>query len=128
MARLSGQTILIVEDDGLIALDLMAILQFEGAEVIAAADAKGACAIARHTAVSAAILDVQLGVGKTCAPIGRLLEQQHVPFIFYTGYRVGGVLEEFPKASVLGKPTTKDQLLHCIFGAISSHVPMRRYC
>jgi CheY-like chemotaxis protein len=128
MARLSGRTILVVEDDGLIALDLTAILQSEGAEVLATADAKGACAIAHHIGLSAAILDVQLGVGRDCAPICRLLEQQRVPFIFYTGYRVGGVLEEFHRASVLVKPTTKEQLLNCVAQALTSRAPVRRYC
>ena len=128
MARLSGRTILVVEDDGLIALDLTATLQSEGAQVLATADAKGGCAIVHQTAVSVAILDVQLGVGRDCAPICRLLEQQQVPFIFYTGYRVGGVLEEFPTASVLVKPATKEQLLNCVAEALTSHAPRRRYC
>jgi hypothetical protein len=84
--------------------------------------------IAHQTALSVAILDVQLGVGRDCAPICRLLEQQQVPFLFYTGYRVGGVLEEFPRASVLVKPAAKEQLLNCVTEAITSRAPRRRYC
>jgi CheY-like chemotaxis protein len=46
----SGRTILVLEDDALKALHLMTILQSEGAEVFAAADAKEGYTIAQRTA------------------------------------------------------------------------------
>jgi hypothetical protein len=43
-----------------------------------------------------------------------------VPFFFYTGYRVGGLLDEFPNASVLLKPATKQQFLDCLAGVLKN--------
>ena len=128
MAQLSGHTILIVEDESLIALDMMAVLHSEDAQVIAARSALEAFDGAAHTKISAAILDINLGQHGDCGPICRMLQERHVPFIFHTGYRVGGVLEEFPRASILMKPATKKQLLDCVIGALSHTDARRRYC
>jgi CheY-like chemotaxis protein len=130
VAQLDGRTIPIVENESLIALDLMAILQSEGADVFAAMDLQEAFAVARQTELSAAILDINLGhIGHRgdCAPICRMLDQRHVPSLFHTGYRLGGVLDEFPKASVLVKPATKVQLLDCLNGVLSDDKTRRRY-
>ena len=43
MTRLEGKTILIVEDEGLIALDMIATFQAEGAGVIAASNVRSVC-------------------------------------------------------------------------------------
>jgi CheY-like chemotaxis protein len=127
MAQLAGHTILVVEDESLIALDMMAILHAEGAQVIAARSVLEAFEVAAFTRISAAILDVNLGPEGDCAPICRMLDQRHVPFLFYTGYPEGGVLEEFPRASVLPKPATKKQLLDCILGALGQEHSNRRH-
>jgi CheY-like chemotaxis protein len=124
---LVGQTVLVVEDEVLVSLDMAALLGAEGAEVISARTLREAFAASLHVPISVAILDVNLG-SADCGPICRELARRKVPFIFYTGYRTGGVLEEFPRASILAKPATKDQLLDCLAGAMSDHLPRRRYC
>jgi DNA-binding response OmpR family regulator len=75
MTQLTGHTILMVEDQGLIALDMMAILQAEGAQVIAARSVLEAFEVAAYTRISAAILNVQLGPEGDCAPICRMLNK-----------------------------------------------------
>jgi CheY-like chemotaxis protein len=124
---LSGHTILVAEDEALIALDLEATLCSAGAEVIAAPDLEMGLEAAHHASVSAAVIDVKL-CGLDCAPICRVLTQRQLPFIFHTGYRLGGALDAWPRVSVLVKPATRQQLLDCLAGAILEHQPRRRYC
>ena len=119
MALLRGKTILIVEDEALIALDLEVTLTSEGAQVITSPALDHAFKVAqKHAEISAAILDVQLGE-KDCAPLCQMLELRQVPFIFHTGYGAGGVLDQWPQAPVLTKPSTKEQLLNCLTGALN---------
>jgi CheY-like chemotaxis protein len=124
MLRLNGLTIMILEDESLIALDMLAIFQAEGAEVIAARNVLEAFAIVQHTAISVAVLDVKLN--GNCDPICNLLDHKRVPFIFHTGYASGGVLDEFPKACILSKPATRDQLIECVLGSLGK-IASRRH-
>jgi DNA-binding NarL/FixJ family response regulator len=59
--ELSGRTILVVEDEPLIALDLKTALEDAGAKVIQAADAASALPLAERRDLSAAIVDFWLG-------------------------------------------------------------------
>lgn len=128
MARLKGLTIMIVEDESLIAFDMLATLHAEGAQVIAARSVLEAFAIVQHTDISLAVLDVQLAENNDCTPVCYVLEKKQVPFIFHTGYTTGGVLDEFPKASILVKPATKAQLVDCVEGSVGKAANRRRYC
>ncbi len=127
MTRLRGKTILIVEDESLIALDMIATLHAEGADVIPARNVLEAFTIIQNINISAAVLDVKLADANDCAPICYLLEEKQVPFVFHTGYTTGGVLDEYPKASILIKPATKAQLVDCVLGSMGTR-RIRRYC
>ena len=119
VALLRGKTILVVEDEALIAIDLEVTLTAEGAQVIASPALDHAFKAAqKHAEISAAVLDVNLGQND-CGPLCQLLAERQVPFIFHTGYFAGGVLDQWPKAPVLSKPSTKEQLLECLAGALN---------
>jgi DNA-binding response OmpR family regulator len=122
----NGHTVLVVEDEPLIALDIQATLSSAGAEVIVAPSLREGFAVAQQADISAAFLDVALGDGD-CAPLCRTLTVRKVPFIFHTGYATGGVLDQWPNAPILMKPSTQEQLLDCLAAAISSHARQRRY-
>lgn len=77
-----------------------------------------AFAIIQNTNISVAALDVKLADNSDCAPICYALDQKHVPFLFHTGYATGGVLDEYPKASILVKPATRAQLMDCVLGSM----------
>ena len=115
-ASLHGQTILIVEDEPFIALDMEATLSAAGAEVISALHMGEAFEAAQNANISAAVLDVNLGEGD-CAPLCEVLTQQQVPFIFHTGYMDGGPLAKWLRPVVL-KPATQDELVDCLAGAL----------
>lgn len=79
---LAGTSILIVEDEPLIALDLQTTLEAAGAKVwCATADA--ATSIADQVALSAAVLDARPSSSEH-RPIARKLKEKGVPFLFYS--------------------------------------------
>jgi DNA-binding response OmpR family regulator len=110
---LSGTTILIVEDEPLVALDLHSALRAAGAGLIAATSRSEALTIIRRNDVAAAILDVALA-GEDCRAVCQALFHRSVPFLFYTGHRDAAVLTEWPEAPVLEKPKSHDEVVAAI--------------
>jgi DNA-binding response OmpR family regulator len=82
---LAGRSILIVEDEPLIALDLVTAFQQAGAVVFAARSLADATRLAEHDGLSAAVLDFGLGDNDAGALCVRL-EQRRIPFILHSGY------------------------------------------
>jgi DNA-binding response OmpR family regulator len=81
-ADLAGVTILIVEDEPLIALDLQATLQAAGASV-SCCRADDAVTLAGQKSFSAAVLDARPSSSEH-RPIARKLRDSGVPFLFYS--------------------------------------------
>jgi DNA-binding response OmpR family regulator len=105
-----GSSILIVEDEPLIALDVHAALSTVGASVIAATDLKDAEKLAKQAEISAAVLDINFG-GPDCSAVCEVLSRRGVPFLFLTGYKNAPILQRWPQVSVLAKPAAHDQLV-----------------
>lgn len=82
---LLGQTVLAVEDEVLIAMDLEKMLADAGADVVCAASVADAIREATQIKLTAAVLDVQLG-NESVEPVCNYLQELRVPFIFATGY------------------------------------------
>ena len=106
------QTILVAEDEGLIALDLQMSLEDEGMRVVGPYATLEDClaAVEKHD-VDLAILDVDLR-GKNVYPVAERLQQNGVPFVFHTGH--GDPIElakRFPGAKVCRKPTSVRNLI-----------------
>ena len=110
---LSGATILIVEDEPLIALDLHAALRAAGAGLIAATSRSEALTLIRRNDVAAAIVDVALA-GEDCRAVCQALFHRSIPFLFYTGHLDAPVLREWPEAPVLEKPKRHDEVVAAI--------------
>jgi two-component sensor histidine kinase/ActR/RegA family two-component response regulator len=83
--RLEGLQILLVEDDSLVAMEVMALLEQEGCNVIIASRVQTAVALTASLKLDAAILDVNIH-GAMVFPVAAALKQRHVPFVFLTGY------------------------------------------
>jgi DNA-binding response OmpR family regulator len=81
-ADLNGATILIVEDEPLIALDLKATLEAAGASVTCCR-ADDAVRMVGAQTFSAAVLDARPGSSEH-RPIARQLRDSRVPFLFYS--------------------------------------------
>ena len=101
-APLAGQTILVVEDDRLISLDVKTTFREAGAHVLTAGDQQSGLAAASDTRLTVAVLDVRLGVASV-DPICELLDGRWVPFLFLTGDS-GAAAERWAPAPVLSKP------------------------
>ena len=80
--------VLIVEDELLVGLHLMAILEDMGCEVVGPAClAITALPIALHKHLDAAVLDIFL-VDQTVTPVADTLARKGVPFAFITSYSI----------------------------------------
>ena len=99
-AQLRASTILIVEDEPLVALHLHAVLREAGAGLIAATTADEALRLMSRNDVSAAIVDISLG-GQDCLPGCEELSDRRIPFAFYTGHANAEALRQWPEAPVL---------------------------
>jgi DNA-binding NtrC family response regulator len=113
---LTGRTILVVEDEPLIALEMTALFESVGATVRQARTVADALRCGDH--LSAAVLDYRLGeedVPALCA----LLSDRGVPFMFYTGY--GDVERTYPAAVVLQKPASAASLLATMASLCAAH-------
>lgn len=79
-------TILILEDEPLIQMDLEYAAQDQGCAVLLASTCKEALeGLAELGSVDVAILDVSLAEGSTCIPVARELEARGVPFLLHSG-------------------------------------------
>jgi DNA-binding NtrC family response regulator len=85
IGALVGRSILIVEDEPLIAFDLRGLFEAAGANVVIARDARRATEMVEADGLSAAILDYRLGGSDSSGLCTRLHERQ-IPFVIYTGY------------------------------------------
>ncbi|KIT16893.1 response regulator [Jannaschia aquimarina] len=109
---LSGRTVLVVEDEVLISLDLSLQLEDAGAAaLIAESVAQGAQLLEeRSDRIDAAILDMRLPDGDS-TPLAEDLTRRRIPFLFHSGHtRPEDVAERFPDAPALSKPTPWTEL------------------
>jgi len=82
---LHGRSILVVEDEPLIVMDITQAFEHTGAEVTSTNTLRHALLLAEHDGLSAAILDHALGDGDSSELCARLKERG-VPFMIYSGY------------------------------------------
>jgi DNA-binding response OmpR family regulator len=82
---LTGRSILVVEDEPLIALDIAEGLKAAGASVLAAHSLTDAMRMAADPDLSAAVLDFSLRDGDGSALCDRLKERE-IPFVLHTGH------------------------------------------
>jgi CheY-like chemotaxis protein len=116
---LAGHSILVVEDEPLIALELRQTLESRGAYVFAATQLPHALQLAGHPDVSAAVLDCRLGREEDSAAICSLLEQRGVPFVFYSGY--DDMQQLWPHVVRVSKPADGRRLVEALVGAIQNY-------
>jgi DNA-binding response OmpR family regulator len=105
---LRGRTILIVESELLIRLEVASLLEAAGAQVIAASTTRqGLAALGQHH-VCAALLDYGLPEDNA-AELCRQLAERQIPFMFYTGH--SELERSYPHAIIVEKPANPDVLL-----------------
>src|SRR4029079_17488554 len=86
-ARLLGRSVLVVEDQPLIALDITQELEDAGASVTTTSTLKHALVLAERDGLAAAIVDHVLLDGNSSLLCQRL-KDRGIPFVIYSGYDV----------------------------------------
>ena len=110
---LSGRSILVVEDEPLISLDLAAVFEAAGAKVLPARNVAAALGLIGQGGVSAAVLDFGLG-GESVTTLCGHLRERGIPFMFYTGN--GDVQGSYPETVVVEKPASAKTLVTAMAG------------
>ena len=107
---LDGCRVLIVEDDGLIALDLEGTFQDAGAEVDLATSLEAARRLVGRR-YDLAVLDCWLR-GEEVFPVADALRDLGVPILFHSGHlRLADIRGPYPDAVAVGKPSAAASLL-----------------
>ena len=110
-ARFVGKRFLVVEDEPLVGLDLVAGLQKAGAETVGpVGKSEQVLAIIAKERLDGALLDANLH-GRRVDDIAAALTRLRVPFVFVTGYDRASLPVAFGQAPILSKPFTEAQLL-----------------
>ncbi|WP_428032472.1 response regulator [Ancylobacter sp.] len=113
---LDGCRILVVEDEALVALELIAVLEDAGATVCGPArTVEEALEMIETAAFHAALLDGNLH-GKPVDAVAAALTRRSVPFAFVSGYGRESLPAAFAHAPVIGKPFTPQQLVEIAGG------------
>jgi DNA-binding response OmpR family regulator len=107
---LAGRSVLIVEDEPLIALEVHAAFSAAGASITSAADTQEGLRMIDAPGLSAAVVDINLGRGD-CTAVCERLSRNGVPFVFYTGDARPDILLKWPNAPVLTKLVDKERMV-----------------
>ena len=82
---LEGRTILVLEDEPLIVVDLEYALVDAGARVLVAARSADALALLDAERIDGAVLDLTLGGEDTCEAVALRLIELGIPYLLHTG-------------------------------------------
>ena len=110
VSALRGRTVLIVEDECLIALDVADEISANGAQAVIAGSLEQALAALSSLKFGAAIIDHRLGRDDASEVIRRL-EKLQVPFLIHSGY---DELPAWANAPVVRKPAIRQHLMQTL--------------
>jgi len=116
---LLGRSVLIVEDEPLIALDLHDALHKAGASILAVTTIEDALELIAYAKICAAIVDVKLG-GHDSSSVCDALAKRSIPFMFYTGYSNAPSLSQWPSVPAVDKPAASRTLVDAIVQLLPS--------
>jgi two-component sensor histidine kinase/CheY-like chemotaxis protein len=107
---LSGGSIMLVEDEAIVALAVNDALTDMGFSVVGPfSRISDAYRALRDNQVDAAILDINLA-GETVYSLAEMLTSRKIPFVFATGYGAESIEARFEHIAVLQKPIEKEML------------------
>ena len=108
---LRGRSILVVEDEFLIAMDITQAFESAGANVTTTSTIRHALILVEHDGLSAAIMDHALRDGDSIQLCTRL-KARGIPYVSYSGFDpVKGADKDAP---FISKPASMDMLLSAV--------------
>jgi len=108
---LRGRSILVVEDEMLIAMDIAQAFERAGANVTTTTTVRHALILVEHDGLSAAIMDHALNDGDSTQLCARLKERG-IPYVSYSGFDpVKGADKDAP---FISKPASMDTILSAV--------------
>ncbi len=120
--QLAGRSILILEDEFLIAMDVEQTCLDWGADkvtIVRALDQLGEDPFRQHE-FDSAILDLRLG-GSSTVDFAHRLHARGIPFVFATGMSEHNeIATGFPGVAIVSKPYSGEELLQSLIAAIES--------
>jgi len=116
---LTGVTVLVAEDEPLIALDISGYLEDAGAKVFIATNLKDSLTRAEDPALNVAIVDHRFGPD-TSAEVCARLDERGIPFIVYTGFRE--LPEPCKHGVIVRKPAQSETILKALAKLLSKNI------
>jgi DNA-binding NtrC family response regulator len=106
---MSKTTVLIVEDEAIIALDLQQSIEDLGYDTLTAFSVTEALCLLDTRSINFAVLDYHVGTSDTGELAERLIAKR-IPFVVCSGTEVDRARDVFRDAALLPKPFSFDQL------------------
>ena len=107
-------TLLLVEDEALILMDLEFAAEDAGYEYCAVRDVRSALEALEQRDIVAAVLDVNLGGGQNCVPIAEELKVRGIPYILHSGdLDRNDELVRSLNAELIKKPARSETVVDC---------------
>lgn len=107
--------VLVVEDEVILALDFTEIIEDHGYSVVGPCSRlKHAERVAKEDQIDAALLDVNLGAGKTTEGIAAILRERNIPIAFITADPPASVGFRKSDEPLIRKPASTLALVNCI--------------
>jgi len=120
MQALLGKSVLIVEDNVLIADDLKEALAEEGAAVVGPVyETEKALEALAQAHPDCAILDVFMGAGTT-ATVATTLNDMGVPYVVVSGYQHDWIPKPMQAAPYIAKPYGYEELINAVWKALQA--------
>lgn len=115
-----ARRVLVVEDEVILALDFTEIIEDHGYSVVGPCSRlKHAERVAKEGNIDAALLDVNLGSGKTSEGIARILRERNIPIAFVTAEPPASVAFRQSEEPLIRKPASTTALMNCIERLVS---------
>jgi CheY-like chemotaxis protein len=125
--ELSGQRILIVEDEFVVSMELEFALRAEGAEVLGPVASVPSALVEIETGqLDAAVIDINLR-GELAYPVAEALRSRHIPFVFTTAYSEAEIKPPFQDVTYLGKPVSMLKIADALAKLTSARKPTPRH-
>jgi DNA-binding NtrC family response regulator len=114
--RLDAETILVVEDEPFILMEVQRTLEDAGAQVLPARSVQEALALlASEKNITASILDYRLQ-GGTADDLCHQLTARRIPFVIYSGYT--DIEGECSRWEIIKKPADPRELVTSVLGVL----------